>query len=218
MFRASRETKKRALIASALFGLFNIWFLVCEKTIVRPEYIMYLPLDSRIPFVPQFIIPYYMWHAYVSLPMVWLFFKAPEDYVRGMTFYAIALFCACAIYTIAPNGQRLRPHILGDGFFERWVAFTYSADSPNNVAPSLHVLDSIAIHAALVHCEKFRKHRVLVIISTVLCVACSISTVFVKQHSVIDVFMGAGLGALIWACVYGRAFRRVKPIIERRKI
>ena len=74
MFRASRETKKRALIASALFGLFNIWFLVCEKTIVRPEYIMYLPLDSRIPFVPQFIIPYYMWHAYVSLPMVWLLF------------------------------------------------------------------------------------------------------------------------------------------------
>ena len=220
MLKASKETWKRAIAASLFFLLMNVWFLICERTILVPTYIVKHPFDNYIPFTPQFIIPYYLWYAYVSLPMVWLFFVSPNDFIKGMTFLGMVMFAACLIYAIAPNGQRLRPHNLGDGFFERWVAFTYSVDSPNNVAPSLHVLDSIAIHAALLGCAKFRRSRVAVTVSTILCVACSISTVFVKQHSFFDVMVSVPLGALIWFGIYGipkiAHYRREHPRNDRR--
>ena len=203
MFGASRETWKKAIMASLFCLLMNVWFMVIERTILVPTYIVRHQMDSFIPFIPQFIVPYYLWYAYISIPMIWLFFVSPEDYIRGMVFLGTVMLAACLIYVIAPNGQRLRPHNLGDSFFERWVAFTYSVDSPNNVAPSLHVLDSMAIHATLTGCAKFRKNRIAVVVSTIVCVACSISTVFVKQHSFFDVIVAIPLGLLIWFGIYG---------------
>lgn len=213
MLKASKEEWRRALIASAFCLLTYIWFFVCEDIVTVPTYVIEIPLDDAIPFIPAFIVPYYIWYFYLVIPMVWLFFASPESFTKGMTALGIGMAAACIIYMIAPNGQRLRVTDLGDGFFERWVAFTYSMDSPNNVAPSLHVLDSIAIHSALMSCAKFRKCRPMVALSTAICIACSVSTVFVKQHSIFDVFISLPLAALIWLAVFGEG--ALKHLLER---
>lgn len=221
MFHASGEMWKRAVPATLFLALMYVWFVICERTVQVPTYIVYHPLDQRIPFIPQFIVPYYLWYVYISVPIVWLFFVSPEDYVKGVMFLGMALLVSCLVYTIAPNGQRLRPHVLGDGFFERWVAFTYSIDTPNNVSPSLHVLDSIAVHSALTGCRRFRRCRPAVAVSAAVCAACSISTVFVKQHSIFDIFVSIPLGAIIWFGIYGMPkmikYRREHPAYGHRR-
>lgn len=215
MFTASRQVKMRAMIAGVILVLCYLWFMLCEQQFTRPQYIMYHRLDDFIPFVPAFIVPYYLWYLYMILPMIWLFFVSPENFIKGLAFYALCLIVACTIYTLVPNGQRLRVGDLSGGFFESWVAFTYSIDTPTNVAPSLHVMDSLAVHLTLIGYEKFRKCKPAVVISAIIAFFCSISTVFVKQHSIIDVLVALPLTAIIWFGIYGQEWKR--RISQRRR-
>lgn len=55
--------------------IYFIWFTILEH-ITRLHYaVIYSPLDSLIPFVPAFIVPYYLWFAYVVVVSVLLYFK-----------------------------------------------------------------------------------------------------------------------------------------------
>ena len=52
--------------------IYFIWFTILEH-ITRLHYaVIYSPLDSLIPFVPAFIVPYYLWFAYVVVVSVLL--------------------------------------------------------------------------------------------------------------------------------------------------
>lgn len=182
----------------------GLWFCLLERVITTPTYLMYAPLDDSIPFVPAFVIPYALWYGYVALPAAYFFFRSPEEFTRMALFLSTGTMIACLAYTLFPNGQALRPQLQdAQGPLNHLIQGLYRIDTPVNSAPSLHVIDSVAAHAAVAHYN--RSHRNLRWVSAVsltLAVLCILSTVFIKQHSVIDLFLGLIVAAVLYIAIY----------------
>jgi len=204
MLKATTRQKYIINLLLAMFALVNLWFLYIESKIRVPVHYMYSPIDDLIPFVPAFIVPYYIWYLYQAIPMLIFYFTSPESFNKIMLYAILSFAAACIIYMLYPNGIRLRPRVLDDSFFSRWVAFTYSKDSPVNSAPSIHVMMSIGMHLSLADYEPLRRHPWVIKGSRLLMVLICMSTVFVKQHSIIDVIMGCGISFILYLAIYRR--------------
>lgn len=153
-------------------------------------YIINSPLDDMIPFCEYFIVPYLFWFVYMFIAVLLFIFINPDkkEYYQlvwslgfGMTLFLIISYCF-------PNGLELRPAtMVRDNIFTDIVQLVQRHDSPTNVIPSIHVYNSIAIHIALTKSQMLSKDRWLIKASFVLTFLIVLSTVFLKQHSVIDV-------------------------------
>lgn len=202
---ASLSKKYRHGLALLLAAPAALWFWFLEQVNRVPKYIVLSPLDDSIPFLAVFIIPYFIWYFYITGALVFLFFRSPEGFVNLCWFMYGGMALACFIYTLFPNGQHLRPYVYGDDILSRMVRYVYSVDTPTNSAPSIHVMNSIAIHSALIHYRGFKSrfHPVKVVSFILMLLICA-STVFVKQHSVIDVAGGVVLSSLLYLLIYRR--------------
>jgi hypothetical protein len=178
-----------------------MWFLYLEKTIV-PKYYMFSPFDLKIPFVKEFVVPYLFWYIYMVFGFIYLGIVSKKDYYKMFWFIFIGMFICYCVYSIFPNGQNLRPTITGNDIFSRIVDGIYTIDTPTNVAPSMHVLNSIAIHIGLTGYEPFKKRLGLRLISLILMVIISVSTVFVKQHSILDGLWAIALSIALYIAIY----------------
>ena len=114
------------------------------------------------------------------------------------------MLIACTVYMLFPNGQSLRPKLIGyDESLIRLIRIIYSHDTPNNSAPSIHVIYSLAAHAAITFYNNNRKKIEWVnIISLIMAVLCIVSTVFIKQHSAIDLIFGIIVSVFLYYLIY----------------
>ena len=102
------------------------------------------------------------------------------------------------------NGTDFRPVLdPGKNVFTSMVAALYRTDTPTNVFPSIHVYNSISTHIAIMKSAALRKHRLVRAGSGILMVSICLSTVFLKQHSVIDMIGAAIMAYVIYGIVYG---------------
>ncbi len=166
---------------------------------------VYHPLDDLIPFCEWFYIPYVLWYPFMGLVGLYLAFKDGKEFKRYMTYIGISFIAAIGLFVLFPNGQDLRPDLdaLGrDNLFTRAIAALYVADTNTNVCPSLHVVGSMAAVFGIFHHPRLRKTVWLPIGGIILAVLICLSTVFLKQHSVVDVFVGIPYGLLIYGAVY----------------
>lgn len=195
------------------------WFFYLEKVITPSTenlHIIHSAIDSLIPFCEYFIIPYVIWFFYIAVSCVYMFFKGTnEEYLKFALSLVIGMSIAMLICTFFPNGLNLRPEIMPrNNAFSDAVAYLYSTDTPTNVFPSIHVYNSLAIHIALAKCKAMEKHRTIKTISLIICVLICMSTVFLKQHSVIDVLgaciMMAVLYVVLYVPNYKQLFQRAK--------
>lgn len=194
-----REYKHFALLL--LYGILYIWFIYCERNVV-PEYIMFSPIDLKIPFVKAFVIPYLFWYVYMAFGFIYLGIVSKRDYYRLFLFIFIGMSICYTIYTVLPNGQNLRPAIEGNDIFSRAIRRIYASDTPTNVSPSIHVLNSIAIHIGLIGYEPFRERRLFRLASLVCMISICASTVLIKQHSILDVLWGTVLSVVLYIAIY----------------
>lgn len=185
-----------------LFIPLQLFFVYCEKKVV-PEYFMYSKIDSYIPFVKEFIVPYLLWYIYMIFAFTYLGFCSKKDFYKLFAFIFLGMIISCIIYLIFPNAQNLRPVITDKDVFSLIVKDIYTIDTPTNVAPSIHVINSIAVHSALTHYPKFRSCKRAKLTSFISCIIISFSTVFVKQHSIKDVLWAAVLSAILYFIIYG---------------
>lgn len=183
------------------------WFCYLEKTITRDYHVMHVALDDYIPFNEYFIIPYMLWFVYVAGTLLYFMFKSREDYYKMCIFLFSGMTISLIICTFFHNGTDFRPVIDPDkNIFSAMVASLYKADTCTNVFPSIHVYNSIGTHIAIVKSELFRNRPMIRFGSGILTVSICLSTVFLKQHSVVD-----GIGAIIiayvlYSIVYGYSF------------
>ncbi|WP_298021706.1 phosphatase PAP2 family protein [uncultured Dysosmobacter sp.] len=162
-----------------------------------------LPLDRLIPFQELFVVPYCLWYPLLVVVGLYLLLRDGNAFRRYMCFLAVSFFLSELIWLLIPNGQDLRPLVMPrDNLFTRWVAGLYSIDTNTNVFPSVHVVGSIG--AALAVWDGFRRKPVLRWGTTVLAVLICLSTLFIKQHAVLDVAGGAVLSALVALPIYRR--------------
>ncbi len=180
-----------------------IWFFVLEHVITDQYWVSYLPIDDRIPFIPGFSLAYCLWFPFLVLPgLYWLLRDVPA-FKRYMWFMMIGFSLSMLICTVFPNGQNLRPTAFStDGFCVRLVQALYRADTNTNVLPSMHVVGSFAVVYGAVHGRETKKPLwMAVFIATALLICCS--TVFIKQHSFLDIIAGVVVAIPVWLAADG---------------
>ena len=189
--------------------IYLIWFALVEHFIASPDmcWESYIPLDDQIPFLPPFILAYVSWYPFLALPAIVLLVKEDRDaFIRYAAFIIAGFSISLLICMIWPNCQNLRPaEVDTSNLFGFLIHAIYSADTNTNVLPSMHVVGCMAVVSACFDSRYLRKMRIPGLIWGVLICA---STVFVKQHSILDVFAGLVLGAILDLVIYGVAKRK----------
>lgn len=179
------------------------WFNWLEKNVTAKYSLIYFPLDSYIPFVEFFIIPYLLWFAYMAVTCLYFFFTSKEEFYKFAKMCIIGMTLFLIICTVFPNGLRLRPAIFPrENIFTDLVRFIYQVDTPTNVLPSLHVYNSVACHIAVMYNKNLSQNKIISIGSRVLMISIVLSTMFLKQHSVIDVVSALIMAYFVYSAVY----------------
>lgn len=153
---------------------------------------IHMDLDDAIPFIEWFIVPYLLWFAYIVAGVLFLFLSAPKkEFYQCCGYLFLGMTIFIIISYVYPNGHHLRPtHFPRENWASSLVAALYRTDTSTNVFPSIHVYNSLVMHIALSRNEKFCRHKGLKYGSLLLAVLIVLSTVFLKQHSLWDVFGG----------------------------
>lgn len=197
----------RHILLLIYWPLFLIFFQILERVyVVDYYYPMHCPLDDLIPFHEIFVIPYLLWFAFIISTLLYGFFYDVDLFKREMYSIIITYTAALVIFFIFPNCQQMRPlSFERDNILTRFMADFYQFDTNTNVFPSIHVMGAMCSMFAAWWIKPLR-HPVWKIAAALLCLFICMSTVFLKQHSILDTF-----GALpICAFAYWFCFMRGK--------
>lgn len=170
--------------------VFLAGFFLVEQIVTEPVYVIHSTVDDWIPFNEWFVLPYFLWYIWIPLFMIILMFHDRAAYLRLCFVMFVGATACLIIYVIWPNGLDLRQPIEGENFCADIVRFLRQADSPYNVCPSLHVSSTVAVHLAVCRSRLYGNRPWVKFLSLSVTVLICMSTVFVKQHSVIDVICG----------------------------
>jgi membrane-associated phospholipid phosphatase len=166
---------------------------------------VYSKLDKYIPFMELFVIPYFLWFIFIFVTVAYFFLTSRHEFYKYCAFLFIGMTICLIIYTIWPNGHYLRENLntLGrSNIFTCILGKLYSFDTATNVFPSIHVYNSIGAMIAIRKSERLRHIKWLQVSTFVLTVSICMSTVFLKQHSILDVFGGIILSIIMYAFIY----------------
>jgi membrane-associated phospholipid phosphatase len=172
-------------------------------------HLLHTRLDDIIPFCEYFIIPYFLWFVYVAGAVVFfgLVNKNRQEYYRLIVTLGIGMTLFLIVSLVYPNGHRLRPYSFErENVFVSLVRFLYRIDTPTNVLPSIHVFNAVAVAIAVADCEALRERIALVRASNVLAILIVCSTLFLKQHTVIDVAFALILNVACYRLIYRPGF------------
>ena len=182
------------------------WFMYLERTVTRDYHIMHASLDDLIPFNEYFIIPYLLWFLYVAGTLVFFLFRSKEDYYKMCTFLFSGMTLSLIICTFFHNGTDFRPVIdPNKNIFSAAVAALCKTDTCTNVFPSIHVYNAVGTHIAISRSQILAKYRFLRLGSLLLTISICLATMFLKQHSIIDVCGAFLMAYAIHYLVYGYA-------------
>ncbi|KYH29306.1 MULTISPECIES: phosphatase PAP2 family protein [Clostridium] len=184
-----------------LFVPLILVFCFCEK-FITPKYIIHSKYDDYIPFIKFFIVPYMFWFVYMAIGFVYFGLKSRKDFIKLFKFIFFGMSVSYVIFILFPNWQNMRPILKDKDVFSVVVGFIYSVDSSTNVFPSIHVINSIGVNIAICESSLFIERKSIKILSSLVMILICASTVFIKQHSLIDVIGGIVLSAVLYVCIY----------------
>jgi hypothetical protein len=202
--------KWKHLLVLLYLPLYLAWFHYVESTVTTQFHVIHTPLDDMIPFCEYFVIPYLLWFGYVAWGIAYFALHNKREYYQLCAFLFTGMTIFLVISTLYPNGHYLRPYYFTHhNFYTMLCEYLYASDTATNLFPSIHVYNSIGVHLAVCKSEEFRHSRTLRAVSGILMTSIILSTMFIKQHSVFDVFTAFVMAFLIYRLVYVRDWSRV---------
>jgi len=166
--------------------VYFIFYFITENFIpVEKCHVIHSVVDDLIPFNEWFLIFYCSWYILIVFSLLYFMLYDIDSFKRLQTYIIITQIIAMTVYIIYPSVQDLRPDVFEhDNILTRLMAFIYAFDTPTGVCPSLHVGYSLGIGSVW---SKYDTRPVYKILIWILIFFICISTMFVKQHSFIDV-------------------------------
>ena len=155
------------------------------------------------------MFPYCSWFLLLAAvtALLWWFDTASYDKLCLMMFSGMT-FCLI-LYMVLPNGLDIRPaaETLGrDNLALRIMQLLWKADASVNVCPSIHSQSTACMAVAFSGSKLARQRPGLKVLAWVWAALICMSTVFTKQHSIIDVVCGLAV-AFVWVPVLYRRSR-----------
>jgi hypothetical protein len=213
-FRLFRLKEPRFAHLSLLAGwiVYLILYFITEHFIPMERcHVIHCALDDMIPFREEFLIIYCYWYVLLVGSLLYFLLYDILSFKRLQIYIMITQLVAMLVYILYPSVQLMRPDSFErDNLLTRLAAFIYAFDTPTGVCPSLHVAYSLGI--ASVWCHRRNTSLAWKCFMVFSAVAISLSTAFVKQHSVVDIFAALPVGLLAEYLVFGHT--RLKRWIE----
>lgn len=205
-FSKLNDPEFRHLKYLVYWPLYGILFLTVERLWIRDSYFpVHCSLDNRIPLCEYFLIPYLFWFVFLVGIHLYTLLYDTSSFEKLMKFIIVSYSITILIYILFPNCQELRPTTFErDNVFTRFLAGFYRFDTNTNVCPSLHVIGSVAVAA----CAWHSKHFSTMPWRAAFCTAAlliSVSTVFLKQHSIIDLLAAIPVCVVAYHVAYGKS-------------
>jgi membrane-associated phospholipid phosphatase len=148
-----------------------------------------IPLDDYIPLWKAWVIPYVLWIPWWIASYIYAAWRMEDRLYKAMVAATLLVFCAgITCFTLCPT-YVIRPEIKGNDLFTKTLQFIYANDKDYNAFPSAHIYVT-----TLVVCFYniwFKKQRWLWIVWLVIV---SLSTLFTRQHYILDPIGGILLG------------------------
>ena len=173
-----------------VYAVYLVWFFAMEKIPNRNYHIVYSKLDEYIPFYKPAILMYSSWFLMLVIPFVYLLKRKSYDNMYNIIIpMFLAMYISLIIYVIYPTALDIRvTDITGNDICSWIIRKIQGIDAPNNVCPSIHVSTTVIIY------NQFRKilkdNKKSKAFFLLWSVGICISTMLVKQHSIIDVVCG----------------------------
>ncbi len=193
---------KRQWIMMLYLPIHFVWYFALELAITTDYFPIHCELDNIIPFCEWFIFPYFSWFIYmVAAGLYFLFYdhEAFEHYMLSMIF---GFFISTTICSVFPNGQDLRPSGYNANFAAQIIKWTQEFDTNTNVFPSMHVVGALCAWFAIVKSKTLKPKVWIQVFNYLLCVLIILATVFLKQHSALDVLAGVVVSTAVFVFVY----------------
>ena len=186
-------TYKHGLWMVAYMAFYMLGFFILENAGHRHYHLIHTVFDDFIPFCKYFIIPYDLWFLYILVSVCFFIFfcRDKREYYKLTCSLAIGMTIFLIVSCVFPNRQDLRPALVeGSDIFSSMVRALYAADTPTNVLPSIHVYNSAVVFFALNTTPQLKRWKKTRAACGVLSALIILSTMFLKQHSILDVTLG----------------------------
>ncbi len=157
------------------------------------HYDVSIPLDDKIPLVPAFIVVYILAYAQWVLALILASREGLDFYYKGASAELLGKLMAIPFFLLLPT-RMVRPVVEGDGIFQWLTKIIYALDSPDNLFPSLHCMDSwfcLRLVCKMKKVPGWFKWANGVFTFLVLA-----SVVLVKQHLFLDIIGGVALAEI----------------------
>lgn len=178
------------LLLLIYWPVYGILFSFVERGMTLDYKPIECALDAAIPFCEYFVFPYIFWFVFLYGIHIYTLLCDIKAFKKLMYFIMLTYTTTISVYIIFPNMQLLRPtEFERDNAIVDFMKWYYVFDTNTNVCPSLHVVGSFATLFASWNCKGLNTWYWRSF-NTVSAILISISTVFVKQHSVIDIVAG----------------------------
>lgn len=195
----SKIIPKYARMPLLVMLIFNcaVFWLTRPLTAGSYHYDLSIGADARVPFVPAFIVIYIL--AYVQWIVGYIVIVRDSEALCYRVISGEMLSkLLCGVLFLALPTSMVRPVVTGTDLFSRLTRLIYSLDTPDNLFPSIHCVESWLCFRGAVRAEKVgRTYKLFQLVFTLLVFA---SVVLVKQHLLLDIVSGvlaAELGQLL---------------------
>jgi|HigsolmetaAR203D_1030402.scaffolds.fasta_scaffold00860_9 membrane-associated phospholipid phosphatase len=156
-------------------------------------------IDDRIPFLSGFVISYAAWMVILYIAFIYLGLTNRSLYWRSIITYNIAVMISNFIFIVFPTYMP-RPDITGSDIFSKLVLFIYNNDEPVNCFPSIHCLTTYLLIITM------HRHKLFAVVPRLLISlflwSIIASTIFIKQHALVDAIGGIALAEITYRLVY----------------
>lgn len=203
MRHAKYSDSKQNPVYLLFWPVFGLRYLIIENfNPAETFHTVRCALDDRIPFVELFLIPYVLWYFCIIGVHFWLFIGNDPAYRQYSWYLIFTTVISTVVFLLYPTCQDLRmAEFPRNNRLTEAVSLLYRLDTNTNVCPSEHVILSAGYFFAMVYSDASTGKHCLITGAAALLTA--LATVFLKQHSVIDVIAaipvcGAGWYAAFW--------------------
>ena len=215
-----RIVPRYAYVPIFLVVLFNTMAYYLTKWIMQDaeHYDLSFFMDDMLPFVPFFVLFYVL--AYLQWGAHYVFHShVSREFCYHIVTADLMAKIVCMVFFIVLPTEIERPVIEGNGFWNALTGMIFSSDTPRNLFPSIHCLESwFCFRAALRIKRAPAWYAPAQLVLTVLVFA---STVLIKQHFVVDIVGGIVIAELCWILTeklkLWRALERIELPFARKQ-
>lgn len=190
---------KNVIIRQIIILIFQVvLYFGCEFFQKNPKN-MDLPIDKKIPAIPYFALIYVLWFPLIAIFPISLFKASKNLYELYVICWIIDIFISVIIYLTYPT-TCTRPkdleNINGGWMLKILYKFSYKG---LNCSPSMHCSISTLVLIFTLTASTMPINLRIIYSTTALGII--LSTLFTKQHVLIDLVTGVLLALVIFLCV-----------------